>query len=107
MISESETEVTDQRGWSNNPTMDDLSWKEFAEALVDAKRSLREAWEILDGTDGAASGSEPALAAALSSIDAIFGVEVSHNANQDVAAPADVQAFWDEHGALPGFAVGT
>jgi hypothetical protein len=33
------------------------------------------AWQILDGTDGAASGVEPALNAALTSIDAIYAVK--------------------------------
>ena len=87
--------------------MEDGDWKDFVDALVEAKRSLRQAWEILDGTDGAASGSEQALIAALAGIDAIYGIEASHEANQDVAAPADVQQFWDEHGQLPGFGVGS
>lgn len=60
---------------------------------------------MLDGTDGAATGSEHALAAALAAIDAIYGVELSHDVNQDVAAPTEVQQFWDDHGQLPGFAV--
>ena len=38
-------------------------------------------------------------------IDAIFGIEFDHDANQYVASPTDVQEFWDEHGQLPGFAV--
>jgi hypothetical protein len=87
--------------------MEDELWKEFVDALVDAKRSLSEAWSILDGTDGAATGSEPALTAALAGIDALYGIEVSHEANADVASPPDVQEFWDKHGQLPGFAVGT
>jgi hypothetical protein len=87
--------------------MEDARWKEFVEALVGAKRSLAEAWSILDGTDGAASGSEPALTAALAAIDAVYGIEVSHEANMDVAAPPEVQDFWEKHGQLPGFAVGS
>jgi hypothetical protein len=86
--------------------MQDDQWKEFVDALVDAKRSLSEAWSILDGTDGVAAGSEAALTAALAGIDALYGIEVSYEANLDVASPAEVQAFWDEHGQLPGFAVG-
>lgn len=62
-------------------------------------------WQVLDGTDGAAPGSEQALTAALSAIDAIYGIEADHAANQDVAAPVDAQQFRDEHGQLPGFAV--
>jgi hypothetical protein len=87
--------------------MEDEQWKEFVDALVDAKRSLSNAWAILDGTDGAATGSEPALTAALAGIDALFGIESSHEANMDVATPAEVQEFWDAHGQIPGFAVGT
>ena len=52
-------------------------------------------------------GSEHALTAALSAIDAIYGIEADHAANQDVAAPVEVQQFWDDHGQLPGFAVGS
>ncbi len=85
----------------------DDDWKTFVEALVDAKRSLGDAWQILDGTDGAASGSEQALTAALAAIDAIYAIESEHDANQDVAAPTEVQRFWAEHAQLPGFAIGT
>jgi hypothetical protein len=74
---------------------------------VDAKRCLGNAWHVLDGTDGAASGSEHALTAALAAIDAIYGVESAHPSNQDVAAPESVQQFWTDHGQLPGFAVGS
>ena len=77
--------------------MEDEQWREFVDALVDAKRSLSNAWAILDGTDGAATGSEPALTAALAGIDALFGIESSHEANMDVATPAEVQEFWDAH----------
>jgi hypothetical protein len=55
----------------------------------------------LTGTDGAAAGSEHALTAALSSIDAIYGIEAGHDASQDVAAPVDIRRFWDAHGQLP------
>jgi len=27
--------------------------------------------------------------------------------NADVASPIEVQEFWEKHGALPGFALGT
>jgi hypothetical protein len=87
--------------------MENAYWQEFVEALVEAKRCLGNAWQVLDGTDGAASGSEAALTAALAGIDALYGIEVAHEANQDVASPAAVQEFWDEHGQLPGFAVGS
>ena len=40
-------------------------------------------------------------------IDAIYGIEEGHAANQDVAAPVEVQQFWDDHGQLPGFAAGS
>ena len=87
--------------------MEDGDWKELVNSLVDAKRCLGSAWQLLDGTDGAAPGSEQALTAALSAIDAIYGIEADHAANQDVAAPAEVQQFWEAHGQLPGFAVGS
>lgn len=87
--------------------MEDDAWKDFVASLVEAKRCLGTAWQVLDGTDGAASGSEQALTAALAAIDAIYAVESTHPANQDVAAPEDVQRFWSEHGQLPGFALGS
>lgn len=87
--------------------MSNEDWQEFVEALVGAKRCLAEAWQILDGTDGAAPGAEPALNAALSGIDAIFDAESASEFNADVATPQDVQDFWDHHGSLPGFALGT
>ena len=87
--------------------MEDADRKEIVNSLVDAKRSLSSAWQVLDGTDGAAPGSEHALTAALSAIDAIYGIEADHAVNQDVAAPVEVQQFWDDHGQLPGFAVGS
>jgi hypothetical protein len=87
--------------------MEDSDWKEFVEHLVHAKRELAGAWSILDGTDGAAEESEAAIGQAADAIDAIFRVEVQHEWNQDVAAPGDVQEFWDRHGQLPGFALGT
>ena len=88
-------------------SVEDAEWKDFVESLVDAKRSLGYAWAILDGTDGAAEGFEQALAAAVAAIDALYGIEVGHVANQDVASPGHVQKFWDDHGQLPGFALGT
>jgi hypothetical protein len=101
VLLDQQVSVRDDRG------MLDDDWKEFVTSLVEAKRSLASAWSILDGIDGAAPGGEQALTAALAAIDAIFGIEEAHEANQDVAAPGDVQAFWDKHGQLPGFAVGT
>jgi len=86
--------------------MEDADWKEFVHSLVEAKRCLASGWQVLDGTDGAAAGTEQALSAALAAIDAIYGIEASHDANQDVATPTDVARFWDEHKQLPGFAAG-
>jgi len=36
--------------------MDNQQWQEIAGALVERKRSLAAAWQIIDGTDGAAPG---------------------------------------------------
>jgi hypothetical protein len=87
--------------------MENQEWQEIVDALVDAKRCLASAWQVLDGTDGAASGVEPALNAALASIDAIYAIEHVNADNADVASPVDVQEFWKKHGELPGFAAGT
>jgi hypothetical protein len=87
--------------------MDNEEWQETVAALVDAKRCLSAAWRILDGTDGAGSGVEHALRAALASIDAIYAIEHADAHNADVASQGDVQEFWERHGELPGFAVGT
>ncbi len=87
--------------------LQDSDWKDFVDALVEAKRCLGHAWHVLDGTDGGAGGTEQALTAALAAIVAIYGIEAGDPANQDVAAPTSVQQFWTEHGQLPGFAVGS
>ena len=87
--------------------MENEEWQETVTALVEAKRCLAGAWQILDGTDGAASGVEHALNAALASIDAIYAIEHVNAYNADVASPAEVQEFWETHGELPGFAAGT
>ena len=87
--------------------MENQDWQEIVEALVDAKRCLATAWRILDGTDGAASGVEHALNAALAGIDAVYAIEHGHASNADVASPAAVQEFWERHGELPGFAIGS
>ena len=87
--------------------MDNEQWQDTVSALVDAKRCLAGAWQILDGTDGAASGVEQALHAALASIDAIYAIESVNAYNADVASPVEVQEFWEKHGELPGFAAGT
>jgi hypothetical protein len=87
--------------------VEDAEWKELVNSLVAAKRCLGAAWATLDGTDGAAAGSEHALGAALSAIDAIYGIESEHALNQDVASPQDVQDLWEQNGSLPGFAAGT
>jgi hypothetical protein len=87
--------------------MENQDWREIVDALVDAKRCLASAWQILDGTDGAASGLEPALNAALASIDAIYAIEHVNAYNADVATQVDMEKFWRKHGELPGFAAGT
>jgi hypothetical protein len=87
--------------------MENEDWQETVIALVDAKRCLASAWQILDGTDGAASGVEHALNAALASIDSVYAIEHVNAYNADVASPVEVQEFWEKHGALPGFAAGT
>ena len=87
--------------------MENREWQEIVDALVDAKRCLASAWEILDGTDGAAAGVEPALNAALASVDAIYAIEHVNAYNADVASRVEVQEFWKRHGELPGFASGT
>lgn len=87
--------------------MQNDDWQQIVESLVDAKRCLANAWQILDGTDGTAPGVEHALNAALSSIDAMYAIEYRNAHNADVASPAEVQEFWEKHGSLPGFAVGT
>jgi hypothetical protein len=88
--------------------MDNEEWQEAVAALVDAKRCLSAAWQILDGTDGAASGVEHALRAALlAGIDAIYAIEHANAYNADVASQGEVQEFWERHGELPGFAAGT
>jgi hypothetical protein len=66
------------------------------------KRCLANAWRILDGTDGAASGVEHALNAAFASVDAIYAIEHVNAYNADVTSPAEVQEFWEKHGELPG-----
>ena len=87
--------------------MENREWQEIVDALVDAKRCLASAWEILDGTDGAAAGVEPALNAALAIVDAIYAIEHVNAYNADVASRVEVQEFWKRHGELPGFAAGT
>lgn len=87
--------------------MENQDWQEIVEALVDAKRCLASAWQLLDGTDGAASGVEHALGAALSGIDTVYAIEHVNAYSADVASPIEVQEFWEKHGALPGFAAGT
>lgn len=87
--------------------MENQDWQEIVEALVDAKRCLANAWQHLDGTDGAAPGVEPALNAALASVDAIYAIAHVNAHYADVASPVEVQEFWEKHGALPGFAAGS
>ena len=87
--------------------MESEEWQEEVSALVDAKRCLASAWQILDGTDGATSGVEHALNAALASIDAIYAIEHESRYNADVASPVEIQQYWEKHGELPGFAAGT
>jgi hypothetical protein len=87
--------------------MENDEWQEIVRALVNAKRCLATAWQILDGSDGAASGVEHALSAALASVEAIYAIEHVNAYNADVASPVEIHEFWDKHGQLPGFAVGT
>ena len=87
--------------------MENREWQEIVESLVDAKRSLANAWQILDGSDGAAPGVEDAIAAALANIDKIYAIEHVNAHNADVASPTEIQEFWEKEGSLPGFAVGT
>lgn len=87
--------------------MENEDWQEIVMSLVKAKRDLRNAWSVLDGTDGPAEDSEAAFDDALNAIDSIYAIESAHAFNADVASPVEVQAFWDEHGSLPGFAIGT
>lgn len=47
------------------------------------------------------------LNAALASIDAMYAIEHEHTSDADVATPIEIQEFWQQHGALPGFAIGT
>ena len=87
--------------------MENQDWQEIVESLVDAKRCLAKAWQILDGTDGAANGVEHAISATLSGIDTIYAIEHANAYNHDVASPLHVQQHWEQHHKLPGFAVGT
>ena len=87
--------------------MENQDWQDIIEALVDAKRCLGTAWQILDGTDGAAPGVEQAFSAALASIDVVYAIEHVNAHNADVASPLNVQEFWEQNGALPGFALGS
>jgi hypothetical protein len=87
--------------------IENQEWQETVAALVHAKQCLASAWQILDGTDSAASGVEHALNAALASIDAIYAIEHVNAFNADVASPVDVEGFWRRHGELPGSAAGT
>ena len=84
--------------------MENQDWQEIVMSLVEAKRCLSSAWQILDGIDGAAPGVEHPLGAALSAIDAVYAIEHVNAFNEDVASPQHVQDFWEKHGALPGFA---
>ncbi|MCW3013024.1 MAG: hypothetical protein JWO02_116 [Solirubrobacterales bacterium] len=55
--------------------MENEDWHEIVTSLVNAKRHLRNAGNVLDGTDGTADGVEYALSAATSAIDAIYAIE--------------------------------
>jgi shikimate 5-dehydrogenase len=80
--------------------MENQDWHGIVDALVDAKRYLATAWRILDGTGGAASGLQPAL----TSIDAN---RAHARPQRHVASRAAVREYWEEHGELSGFAIGT
>jgi hypothetical protein len=51
--------------------------RHFVEHLVEAKRELARAWSILNGTDGAAQGTEKVMTRATDAVDAIFKAESS------------------------------
>ena len=87
--------------------MNNREWQQVVKSLVQAKRRLADAWQVLDGTDGAAPGVEDAFKAALAGIDRIYALEQASEYNADVASPSKVQEFWDAHESLPGFALGT
>jgi hypothetical protein len=97
----------DNKSDNRGSLAEDAEWKRFVKHLVQAKRELASAWQILDGTDGADPASEEAITAATDAIDAIYRVESQHAFNMDVASPQDVQEFWERHSQLPGFALGT
>ena len=69
--------------------MDNQDWREIVGALVDTKRSLATAWQIFDGTDGAAPGVGQALTAALAGIDATYAIEYVNAYNADVASASE------------------
>jgi hypothetical protein len=87
--------------------MDNQDWRQIVGALVDAKSSLATASRILDGTDGAAPGVEPAFSAALAGIDAVYAIEHVNAYNADVVSPVEAHDFWYRRGQLLGFAIGT
>jgi hypothetical protein len=64
--------------------MDNQEWQEIVGALLDTRRSLATAWQIIDGTDGAAPGVGQALTAALAGIDAIYAIEHVNAYNADI-----------------------
>jgi hypothetical protein len=72
--------------------MEHQEWQEIVDALVDAKR-WRAPSKASDGTDGAAPSVEPALNAALASIDAIYAIEHVNAHIADVASPVELQEF--------------
>lgn len=87
--------------------MENEDWQEIVASLVDAKRCLAHAWQLLDGSDATAPGVEHALRSALAGIDGMYAIEHVHAFNADDATQTDMQEFWDKHDTLPGFAVGT
>lgn len=88
--------------------MTDAEWRHFVKALVNAKRELGEAHNLLDGIDGATEAAAESFGAALREIDAIYAAEIlADEYNPASATPLAVADFWKKHDSLPGFAVGT
>lgn len=92
-------------------TRSELRWRRTTSASASAwpasRASRTHAWGVLDGLEGAATGVEAALSEAIDGIDQIYAIESTHEAHADVATPVAVEEFWERHGSLPGFAVGS
>jgi hypothetical protein len=81
-------------------------WKSTVNAaLVRAKQELAVAWALVDEV-GAEPAVEEHLTTALGAIDRAFATTAASTPGADAMTPSDVQ-FWEQHGALPGFALGS